>query len=139
MATDATLSTAFGMRLPAGSLSESPLQAADIAVAQARVDREQRHALQVDRQPRKQPILLVPGDRVGYSPGLRQHRDQRRETGQPRSAVGVAARARGAIEDRAHDLDRVSTGDLFDTPNKNYATLFTTFREQHHPTGHRLS
>ena len=47
-----------------------PAQAAHVAAAQARVDGEDGHALQVRGQPSEQAVLFFPGDRAGRTPRL---------------------------------------------------------------------
>src|ERR1700737_3056383 len=49
----------------------TPLQAADIAFAQAGVDGEKNHAGESRRQFGKEPVLLIPSDGVGWTGGLR--------------------------------------------------------------------
>ena len=71
-----------------------------IAPAQAGVDGKEHHPRQTCGQLRKEPVLLVPGDRVGWSRRFGQHCDQRRHPLEPRASVIVAVRARGTIEDR---------------------------------------
>jgi hypothetical protein len=69
-----------------------------------RVHGEEGHALQMREQLRKEPILLVPCDRICESRRFGEHRGQRWDRFEPRAAVLVAVGASRAFEDRAHQL-----------------------------------
>jgi len=56
---------------------------------------------------RNSVILLLPRDRIGRAWAFGQHRDQRRYRFEPRTTVSIAVRARGAIQDGAHDFHTV--------------------------------
>ena len=81
-----------------------PLQATYVAVAKPSVNGEESHACKVRRQPAEECVLLLPRDRVGCPWVLRQHRDQWRQTLEPRPPVLIAIRAGGSVQYRAHDF-----------------------------------
>ena len=68
-----------------------------IAPAQAGVDGKEHLPRQTCGQLRKEPVLLVPGDRVGRSRRFGQHGDQRWHPLEPRATVAVAVSARARL------------------------------------------